>query len=69
MGSLGAVEILVILGVALLLFGGSRLAGLGKGLGDGIRNFKRGIRDDDEPPPKPAAGKAKAGADDKEKPA
>lgn len=49
MGRLGLTEILLILGVALLLFGGARIAGIGKGLGDGIKNFKKGLRDDEPP--------------------
>jgi sec-independent protein translocase protein TatA len=57
-------EIVLILGVALLLFGAGRIADIGKGLGEGIRNFKKGIKDEDPPqlPPKekdaapPAAG-------------
>jgi sec-independent protein translocase protein TatA len=36
----------------LLLFGGNRLADLGKGLGSGLRNFKRGLADDDLSPNK-----------------
>jgi sec-independent protein translocase protein TatA len=43
MGRLGPTEILLIIGVALLLFGGSRIADIGKGLGEGIKNFKKGI--------------------------
>jgi sec-independent protein translocase protein TatA len=38
-------EIVLIALVALLLFGGSRIADIGKGLGQGIKNFKRGIKD------------------------
>jgi sec-independent protein translocase protein TatA len=51
MGRLGITELLLILGVALLLFGASRVSDIGKGLGEGIRNFKKGLKDD-EPPPK-----------------
>jgi TatA/E family protein of Tat protein translocase len=36
-------EILIILGVALLLFGPSKLSDLGKGLGQGIKNFKDAV--------------------------
>lgn len=48
LGSLGFGEILVIAFILVILFGGSRLAGLGQGLGDGIRHFKRALRGDDE---------------------
>ena len=42
---LGFWEIVIILIVALLIFGPSRLAELGKGLGEGIRNFKSSVKD------------------------
>lgn len=45
--SLGPLELALILGIALLLFGPSRLPGLGKSLGDAIRGFKKGL--DEEP--------------------
>lgn len=38
------VHLLIILFVALLFFGPSKLAGLGKGLGDGIRGFKDALK-------------------------
>jgi sec-independent protein translocase protein TatA len=41
-------QILVIALIILLLFGASRLGDVGKGLGQGIRNFKKGISGDDE---------------------
>ncbi len=47
-GKLGLPEILVILAIALLLFGPSKLADLGKGLGEGIKNFKSAVKDDEE---------------------
>jgi sec-independent protein translocase protein TatA len=46
-------HMLVILFIALLIFGPSKLADLGKGLGDGIRNFKSAIKDGENPPPPP----------------
>jgi len=49
MGTLGPMEIVVIAGVGLLLFGGKRLADLGSGLGQGIKSFKQGLRESDEP--------------------
>ena len=52
MGRLGPLEIVLIAGIVLLLFGAGRIADFGKGLGEGIRNFKKGLRDEDEAPPK-----------------
>ena len=48
MGRLGPLEIVIIVGVFLLLFGAGRIADIGKGLGEGIKNFKKGLRDEDE---------------------
>lgn len=47
MGSLSPVHWLLVIVVALLLFGPGRLAGVGKGLGEGIRSFKKGLNDDE----------------------
>lgn len=51
-GKLGPMELLVILAIALLIFGPSKLADLGKGLGEGIRNFKSSLKDGENPPDK-----------------
>jgi len=40
---LGMPELLVILVIALIVFGGSRLPEIGKGIGQAIRNFKHGM--------------------------
>ena len=45
---LGAVEIVLILVVVLVLFGGNKLAGVGKALGQSIRDFKKEIKSDDD---------------------
>jgi sec-independent protein translocase protein TatA len=47
-GKLGLQEILIILAIALLIFGPSKLADLGKGLGEGIKNFKSSMKDGEE---------------------
>ena len=44
MFGLGAMELLIILGIVLVLFGAGKLPQLGRGLGEGIRNFKRGLK-------------------------
>ncbi|WP_437731559.1 twin-arginine translocase TatA/TatE family subunit [Sorangium sp. So ce1335] len=51
MGRIGPLEIALLIGLALLLFGAGRIADVGKGIGEGIRNFKKGLRDDDEDDP------------------
>lgn len=40
----GIWELLLIFGIALLIFGSSKISGIGKGLGEGIRNFKTGLK-------------------------
>jgi sec-independent protein translocase protein TatA len=47
-GKLGLPEILLILAIALLIFGPSKLADLGKGLGEGIKNFKSSMKEGEE---------------------
>ena len=44
---LGGMELIVILFIILLLFGGSKLPALAKGLGESVREFKKASRDDD----------------------
>jgi len=45
---LGFGEILLILLIVVLIFGTSRIPELGRGLGEGIRNFKKSIRGDED---------------------
>jgi len=49
--SLGPSELLILLAIVLLLFGGSRLPSLAKGLGESIRSFKKGINEEPEEKP------------------
>lgn len=43
---LGMPELLMILAILLLLFGGSKLPGLAKGLGQSVKEFKKATKDD-----------------------
>ena len=45
MFGLGTPELIVILGIAFLVFGGKKLPEIGAGLGKGIRSFKKGLRE------------------------
>jgi len=47
MGSFGLTEILIILFILILLFGGRKIPELAKGLGEGIRSFKKGLKEDE----------------------
>ncbi len=54
MAGLGVPELLIILVIVVVLFGASRLAGVGTALGTSVREFKKGIRDDPTSPGKQA---------------
>ncbi len=56
-GLMQPMHLIVILFIALLIFGPSKLSELGKGLGDGIKNFKNAMH---EEPAKPAEPKKDA---------
>lgn len=43
-GSLGLPELLIILAIVILIFGVNKLPRLGKGLGEGIKNFKDSVK-------------------------
>ncbi len=47
---IGTTEIILIVVVALLLFGGKKLPELMKGMGQGVRSFKKGLSEDSEEP-------------------
>ncbi len=46
----GPFQILLIILVILLLFGASRVPGIAENLAKGIKSFKKGLKDGDEPP-------------------
>jgi len=43
-------ELVIILAIALLLFGGKKIPEMAKGLGEGIKNFKNAIKEEQKPP-------------------
>lgn len=61
--NLGMGELLIILAILLLLFGGSKLPGLAKGLGQSVKEFKKAAKegDDDDKPSAEAKKPAETG--------
>lgn len=47
-GSFGPMELLLILAIVVVIFGASKLPQLGKGLGEGISNFRDGLKAKDD---------------------
>ena len=55
MFGLGQTELLIVLVIIVVLFGGAKIPQLAKGLGEGLRNFKQAVREEQatpEPSPK-----------------
>ena len=56
-GSLGVPELLIILLIVIIIFGANKLPQLGKGIGQGLRNFKDSVKGEEPPPPPPQGPK------------
>ncbi len=64
MFGLGVGEIALVLVIVLVVFGGTKLPELGAGLGEGVKNFRKGLRDSKSIDVTPGAEKdGNAGAD------
>lgn len=50
MPHLGVPELMIVFLIIVVLFGASRLPQIGKGLGEGIRNFKKGMKGAEDAP-------------------
>ena len=59
-GSFGLPELLIILVIVIVIFGASKLPQLGKGLGEGISNFRDGIKGKDDKAALPKSSDDKA---------
>jgi sec-independent protein translocase protein TatA len=57
MPSLGVPELVIIFLIIIVLFGASRIPTIGRGLGEGIRNFKKGLKGGEEDEPERIAEK------------
>ncbi|MAL03285.1 MAG: twin-arginine translocase subunit TatA [Arenimonas sp.] len=54
MGSFSIWHWIIVLVVVVLVFGTKKLSSVGKDLGEGIKGFKKGLKDGDETPPPPS---------------
>lgn len=62
---LGAPELVLILLLVVLLFGAAKIPALGRSVGEGLSNFKRGLREGgNDPPPPDAPPRERAAVDD-----
>lgn len=50
MPSLGVPELIIVFLIVIVLFGASRLPQIGRGIGEGIRNLKKGLKEEDSTP-------------------
>ena len=50
----GPWDVAIVAGLVLVLFGSTKIAGLGKSLGEGIKEFKKATNEDDKVAPPPA---------------
>ena len=50
LGFIGAWQVVLIVAVALLMFGGKKIPELMSGIGKGMKDFKKAIKDDEETP-------------------
>ncbi len=57
MGMPSMPELLIVLAIVVLLFGAKKIPDLAKGMGKGIKDFKKAIKDDDEEDTKEIASK------------
>ena len=57
---IGLPELMVILGIAVLIFGGRKLPELGKGVGEAIKNFKQALRAEEKKTEEPGEEKKPA---------
>jgi sec-independent protein translocase protein TatA len=60
MMGLGVTELVIILVIVIVLFGASRLPQIGRGLGEGISNFKKSLRSADKSPSEEQESKSKS---------
>lgn len=49
----GATELVVVLVIVVLLFGASKIPALGRSVGEGLTNFKKALKNPEEPPQDP----------------
>lgn len=56
-GRIGPMELLIILAIVLIVFGGKKIPELMRGMGEGIRSFREGMKEEPKPSDHPAEQK------------
>lgn len=69
LGGLSPMELIIIVAVIVLLFGSSKIPQLMRGVGSGINEFKKGLKEGDQPPADPNAKPGEAPKPAEAKPA
>lgn len=59
-GGIGSTELIIVLAIVLIIFGGGKLAGVGRSMGTAISEFKNAVKSPEEEPKAPGDAKKEA---------
>jgi sec-independent protein translocase protein TatA len=65
MPNIGPLELIIILAIVVVLFGATRIGDIGKGLGRGIKEFRRELKDEDAEKKEETTAASKSSSEEK----